>query len=1116
MTNQLNDDQIRNSELDEIRNSGLKENNALRVHTYLRANERARSRRLPRWIWELLQNALDASTAHDDPLTVKIEYNRGELVFLHNGSSFKAKQIFNLIYHGSTKADQEETIGEYGSGFLTTHLLSPEIKVSGQLDNKQWFNFCLTRKSDSPDALLDLMDEAWENFKESLSIPYQPIPDSFTTQFIYPIIGAEAEEAVEKGIETLKQCTPFVVVFNSKFSSIDINNHGETLSFEVIKRSPIDASKIQHITVAAHKNGNSNENEYVLISDKKKTSVAVPLESNSNSLVCQPVEKTPRLFKAVPLVGTESFSFPAIINSLDFEPSEDRDDVYIGLGNDEANTKNQAVIKESYALLARLLQYAASEGWHHVHQWAEVPTLQHPTEETRKWLRKCVREKFIEEIRETPILLNKAGNAIAPKMASLPLAESDMGIETLWELMSDWQEYREALPRRNEAIGWCQTIRSWAEIYENKPMTSFSEVMDGKKLASHIEEKTREDDEYGKLADLQDLLQEDVSAVEWLNQLHYFFNENGLREVVRESYIVVDQAGFLDKLPALDRDQDIDEELKEIAELLDWQLRQLLRDKQLTSLAEEVGAGNKDNEKVLSELIKRIQERADNKRDVNFKKASTRLFAWIVRTEDYSRLPGFPVFADATDSGELPIIHLPHPIQDNSQNEELPLAPVLSWENNLQDYSELFPRRHILAKSLFDAIPDPDIWQVLEERGFIRRDVIVQNRRKIRFETFLPHGPLTEEDTHETEKEIIVSNIAFLMTKDIGIIDRVRKSLPLARKFWRFLTEWLIVHDSERVKIINEACTCKETHRCYPAEWLVPVVNRRWVPLGENKADKVTAKSIANLLHDSGWDPGTLSENDPICNLLEAIGVPRFDLMRQTAAKDDITRVAVDNAFIEMLAKSKGNISHLNHAIEYIDALKDDADLPNVLAKHRERKRIVHKNQELGKQVENLVKENLKGKNFDGKGFTVERTGKGSDFEMEDTEGITTLSVAREDRKWLIEVKATRTEGDHQSVRMTSTQAQTAVKEKEKFLLCVVPLEQEAVSPATVRENMRFIQNIGNSIAPLWEGLRSLKKKPADIDIILDVEESRAGIRVQKSVWEDDGFSLTELADHLK
>ena len=1130
MINQPNYDETRDMELDEIRNQGLKENNALRVYTYLKANERARNRRLPRWIWELLQNAHDASIAHEEPLIVNIKYSPGELVFSHNGSSFEAKQIFNLIYHGSTKTDEKEAIGEYGSGFLTTHLLSPEIKVSGLLDdkqdNRQWFDFCLTRKSDSPDELLDLMDEAWKNFKKSLppqelsiSDPAQElsIPDPFTTQFVYPIIGADAEKAVEEGIKTLKQCASYVVVFNSKFSRIDISDHGEALRFEAIERDLTDTPEIQQVTVAAYKNGNIKKNKYFLaLSSDKKTSVTAPLELNSNGSVCQSVENMPRLFKAFPLVGTEFFSFPIVINSFKFTPTEDRNGVQLGLNDtDPENIENQTIIEEACTLLVHLLQFAASKGWHHVYQWAEVPAIQGKDWLNTEWLRTRIKGNLIEEIRKTPIVLNADDNPIDPKKVRLLLSESEASIQTFWDLCDGIKGQRKFLPKREEVVGWCNAIKSWADVYQDEPVSLFSEVRDGPKLASYIERFTHKDGEYGSIEDLQKLLQEDISAVEWLNRLHNFFNENGLREAVSKYYIVIDQLGYLDKLSALHRDPGIHKELKDIAELLDWQLRQELRDIRLTSLTEEEGCGDIAQDDVVNELCQKLRARADEKPGDNFKIASTQLFAWIVDEEEWDRLRGFPAFAETADSDELSVIRLPHPTQDNSQDDERPLAPVLSWENDLQDYSELFPGRYILASTFFDAVPDSDIWQTLEEKGFARKDVIIRHRRKVPFETFLPHDPLTEEDTHETREKITVSNIAFLGTKDVGIIDRVRKSPPLARKFWHFLTEWLIVHNSEAVKIIDKVCVCGEIHRCYPAEWLVPVVNRKWVPLGENKADKATAETLANLLRDSHWNLSSLSEDHPVAKLLEAISVARFDLLRQTVAENDDTRVAVDNALIKMFAKTDGNIDNLDHAIDYIEALRDDEDLPNVIAERRERKRIVRENKDLGQQVENLVKENLEQKNFEGKGFTVERTGKGSDFEMEDTEGITTLNVVQEDRKWLIEVKATRTEGDNQRVRMTSTQAQTAVKEKDKFLLCVVPLGQEDVTSETVRENMRFIQNIGDSIAPLWEGLKSLKKKPVDIDIILDVEEGKAGILVKKSVWENDGFPLEKLTDHL-
>ena len=94
-----------------------------------------RTVRHTRWIWELLQNAHDASTPADNNLIAEIKYRQGELVFSHNGRSFTADEVAHLICSGTTKGEDEdkETIGQYGTGFLTTHLLSLKIDVSGQL-----------------------------------------------------------------------------------------------------------------------------------------------------------------------------------------------------------------------------------------------------------------------------------------------------------------------------------------------------------------------------------------------------------------------------------------------------------------------------------------------------------------------------------------------------------------------------------------------------------------------------------------------------------------------------------------------------------------------------------------------------------------------------------------------------------------------------------------------------------------------------------------------------------------------------------------------------------------------------------------------------------------------
>ena len=1096
----------------ETKDSVLTENTAQAVFKYLIDQESNRASMHTRWIWELLQNARDASTADNNGLIAEIKYSPGELVFLHNGRGFKQKEIAHLIFHGSTKVEEEESIGRYGSGFLTTHLLSSEIGISGRLDDGQWFDFLLERKPDSVGALRESMDEAWENFNPSSSAQMS-IPDFFTTRFRYPIVGHDAADTVTKGIETLKQCAPFVVVFNPEFSRIDIKIPCETMCFEVVERRCLDVPGIQQITVVESTNENCTEMKYILAQGEIAL-VTVPLKSDSDDWVCQPIGKTPRLFLGFPLVGTESFSFPAIINSFKFAPTENRDGVYLGQSANDANIVNQAVIEEACGLLARLLQFAASKGWNQTHWWAEVPAIQDKDWLRTEWLRERITQKLIEEIRKTPAVLTEAGNAIPPNKAMLPVAESAEGATDLWDLLESWQGYREKLPRRDETAGWYNVIKSWARV-SGREVSAFDEAIDGRKLALYVEEKTKNAEGWGHLKNLQNLLQENVCAVNWLNRLYGFLRDNGFDDVIRNRRFVPNQEGWFRGLSELYRDLGIHEELKDIAKLLGERIRWHLRNPLLFSLAQEAGAGDRDIKYVVENLINSLQKRVRQNSDDNFKKASTRLFAWIVAQKDYSRLRGFPVFTEGTDSDEPKIIQLPHPTQDNAPDSERPLAPVLSWKNHLQDYWELFPRQHILANIFFEAVPDPDIWQILENEGFIRKDVIIRDCREISFEALQSCDLLAEEVNHESKKNIAVTNIAFLTKQDIGIIDRVRKSRTLAYKFWCFLTEWLIVHDSEGIKIINEVCTCKETHRCYPAQWLKPVVNRKWIPLGEGKADVVKPETLASLLRGSGWDLGSLNQNPDAVKLLKAIDVSPFDLMREFAAENDEERTMQDAILAEILLAHQGDLSQIRALVQDV---QEDEHLLLHLEERRKRRRIVHENQRLGQQVEEWVRANL-----EREGFLVRSTGTGSDFEIsEDTEDLLTLDITQDDRSWLVEVKSTRTEGGSQSVRMTSTQAQTAVKKKEKFLFCVVPLGQENTTSETVRENMRFIKNIGHRVAPLCEALDSLEKLREEITanassgVKLVCEAGTTGILVNHSVWEAEGFPLEKLAEHLK
>ncbi len=275
---------------DELRDSTFADTTAQVIFKYLDALEKNREGMHTRWIWELLQNAHDASIDANMPLIASIEHGKGYLVFRHNGRGFSDKEITRLIHHGSTKVETDEAIGKFGSGFLTTHLLSSEIDVSGQLDTGQPFKFRLKREASSVEALRDSMNGSWEDFKHSLLSPRtEPLPNDFTTHFRYPIRDGKVD-AVKCGITILKRCAPFVIVFNPNFSSIDIKLPNETVSFKATKRASLAQVGLQEITVSENGKENSKDKVY-LLAKGKKTSVAIPLElSMDDGRVCLPVE----------------------------------------------------------------------------------------------------------------------------------------------------------------------------------------------------------------------------------------------------------------------------------------------------------------------------------------------------------------------------------------------------------------------------------------------------------------------------------------------------------------------------------------------------------------------------------------------------------------------------------------------------------------------------------------------------------------------------------------------------------------------------------------------------------------------------------------------------------
>ena len=351
------------------------------------------------------------------------------------------------------------------------------------------------------------------------------------------------------------------------------------------------------------------------------------------------------------------------------------------------------------------------------------------------------------------------------------------------------------------------------------------------------------------------------------------------------------------------------------------------------------------------------------------------------------------------------------------------------------------------------------------------------------------------------------------MTKDdVGIMARVRQSQHRARLFWQFITEWLILQDPSGLEIKEASCICGNDHRYYPAQWLIPLKNNKWIPRGERRAEQATAASLANLLRKNEWGSSSLSKTGTK-RLLAAIDVSHFDLMRELFISDDGTRTAVDNVLMDMLEATDGSVDRLSQAHRYLVHLKEDPKLPQIVQDHLDRSRRVRENQKLGAHVEDLVRQNL-----EKTGFMVQRTGIGSDFEIE-YDDVVKLELKRSGRSWLVEVKAARDQG----IRMTDTQARTAESEGDRLLLCVVPVPNgDSELDLNIEDSMRFVADMGSRVAPLCDNLSDLQTMRENVTsddsqgVRLEVGTGTVRIRVSGSVWQDDGFPLAELANRLK
>lgn len=313
-----------------------------------------------RWFWELVQNASDFNTEVD----IEVELNENSLIFRHNGQPFKLVDVENLITPDSDKDDSdidEEYIGRFGSGFISTHVLSSFITVEGivkdkYLDDRYYkFKFDLDRKPyTSKSELIKSIENSEKQFK-SFHPGSEHIPGTFETIFTYDldkslVSNVSPKEIAKAGIEYSIKVLPLVFTFLPKLKSVKfIQTVASDKESYFFQKKRDDQNGMCEIGCLIDQKPKADIKVRYAIYEE--VTVAVEIKNN---LVVEYPEDIAVLFLYLPMIGSEKFPFPVSINSKNFKPETERNGINIS-ANDNENRLSLIKGLKAYEILLKSL-----------------------------------------------------------------------------------------------------------------------------------------------------------------------------------------------------------------------------------------------------------------------------------------------------------------------------------------------------------------------------------------------------------------------------------------------------------------------------------------------------------------------------------------------------------------------------------------------------------------------------------------------------------------------------------------------------------------------------------------------------------------------------------------
>jgi hypothetical protein len=510
-----------------------------------------------RWIWELMQNAKDVPNKFGG-VSVEIEHLNDQLKFSHNGNPFTLAHLHSLVQQVSSKSstnDDEAVTGKFGTGFIATHLLSPKITVEGivELNNEyRDIDMLLDREGDSSEELIKKISFALDRlkqtdnqevFKPCYRINQMQKEEALLTSFTYKLNTPEARKAATNGIKDIVETLPIALLTNGgKIKQVRVVDESGTVTYR--RGNPIaKGSGIKSIEVLI--TGDNIEDKtptqmlYAYDSVGKEITLITEVAVDGHTKLVPIRSTTPMLYRDFPLIGSEKFHFPFIINGKDFNPTEDRNGIVLHAKEDNDAITNRLRIEEAFATAKKFTTSLIEIGIDNRYLLAKtrLPNEKWDNDFSKEWYNN-LQEDYRTFLVDLPLVkVNEDGSEYnSLRNVHLPSYGGSNEIKLEFYDLVKPLVGSSKVPVKHDLIDWLECTGPLGEIENWSVNMRF-------KLHDLLEELK----ELETLVALQQKL-ENVDAISWLKSLYSFLVKENETELFQEYAIVPNCDGLLLKV----------------------------------------------------------------------------------------------------------------------------------------------------------------------------------------------------------------------------------------------------------------------------------------------------------------------------------------------------------------------------------------------------------------------------------------------------------------------------------------------------------------------------------------------------------------------------------------